>query len=337
MTTEPAGTGSGPDAQWLPRGVLRLDGVEFATLATPAAERAGRTYLLKRPELVDRHLELYRSVRGGNIVELGVFEGASAMLLLLGAMPRRLATFEIDEPEPALEAFVTDRGLDESVSCHWEVDQGDRPTLARLLDDDFGDEPLDLVVDDASHDLELTRTSFDALFPRLRPGGLFVIEDWRWLDRYAGAIGRESRLRTASDRLRDALEDPRTRARFARMVLERSGDQLSPADRAAIDDAIAAGDGSAVGGATAVGPRDDAPPTAGSSEPIWRGAAAGRPPPLSQLALELVLAKADSDELVSRLTIDPYWVVVERGPADLDPATFRLRRSFVDHYGLLRR
>ena len=40
--------------------------------------------------------------------------------------------------------------------------------------------PLDLVVDDASHFLEPTRASFNALFPRLSEGGIYVIEDWAW-------------------------------------------------------------------------------------------------------------------------------------------------------------
>ena len=34
--------------------------------------------------------------------------------------------------------------------------------------------PLDLVIDDASHLYVPTRTSFEALFPRLRPGGLYI-------------------------------------------------------------------------------------------------------------------------------------------------------------------
>ena len=40
--------------------------------------------------------------------------------------------------------------------------------------------PLDLVIDDGSHLLEETRTSFETLFPRLRKGGLYVVEDWNW-------------------------------------------------------------------------------------------------------------------------------------------------------------
>ena len=46
------------------------------------------------------------------------------------------------------------------------------------MDQEFGDEPLDLVIDDASHLYEPTRQSFQVLFPRLRHRGLYVIEDW---------------------------------------------------------------------------------------------------------------------------------------------------------------
>src|SRR5207237_7250205 len=42
------------------------------------------------------------------------------------------------------------------------------------------DGPLDLVIDDASHQYEPTRSSFETLFPLLRTGGLYIIEDWAW-------------------------------------------------------------------------------------------------------------------------------------------------------------
>ena len=40
--------------------------------------------------------------------------------------------------------------------------------------------PLDLVIDDASHLYGPTKASFEALFPLLREGGVYVIEDWAW-------------------------------------------------------------------------------------------------------------------------------------------------------------
>ena len=39
---------------------------------------------------------------------------------------------------------------------------------------------LDLVIDDASHELHATKASFETLFPLLRSGGWYIIEDWIW-------------------------------------------------------------------------------------------------------------------------------------------------------------
>ena len=36
------------------------------------------------------------------------------------------------------------------------------------------------MIDDASHLYAQTKASFETLFPRVRPGGLYVIEDWAW-------------------------------------------------------------------------------------------------------------------------------------------------------------
>lgn len=38
---------------------------------------------------------------------------------------------------------------------------------------------LGLVVDDASHDGDLTRASFALLWPLVAPGGFYVVEDWQ--------------------------------------------------------------------------------------------------------------------------------------------------------------
>ena len=35
-------------------------------------------------------------------------------------------------------------------------------------------------MDDASHTYEETKASFEFLFPLLRPGGIYVMEDWNW-------------------------------------------------------------------------------------------------------------------------------------------------------------
>jgi hypothetical protein len=53
-------------------------------------------------------------------------------------------------------------------------DQGD-PEFLRRFAAEFG--PFDIVVDDGSHFSEHVRTSFQVLFPHVRPGGRYAIED----------------------------------------------------------------------------------------------------------------------------------------------------------------
>jgi hypothetical protein len=86
---------------------------------------------------------------------------------------------ELDaQPVPALAEFIRTRGLSDVVRPHYGVNQGDRARLVEIIDAELAGEGIDLVIDDASHRHDETRTSFEVLYPRLRSGGLFIIEDW---------------------------------------------------------------------------------------------------------------------------------------------------------------
>src|ERR1700681_4800024 len=61
----------------------------------------------------------------------------------------------------------------------WRTNQAERAALLEIVDRDLGGE-VDLVINDGSHLLAPTRASFEALFPLLPPGGLYIIEDWAW-------------------------------------------------------------------------------------------------------------------------------------------------------------
>jgi predicted O-methyltransferase YrrM len=113
------------------------------------------------------------------VFELGVWKGGSVVFWAEALRPDRLVAVDKREgsDSPAFESYLAARTP--RLQVHWAVDQSDQGRLRTLLDGAF-DGLLDLVIDDASHLYGPTRASFETLFPRLRPGGLYVIEDWAW-------------------------------------------------------------------------------------------------------------------------------------------------------------
>ena len=156
--------------QWDPERPFHcsVDGTDF-TVAT--FFRAPDGWVIgKTRDMVERLAAIVLQLQPRRIVELGIARGGSTAFLATLARPERLIAIELDAgPVPGLDAFPC-------VQVCYGTDQADRATIQAVV----GDEPLDLVVDDASHLLDLTRASFNILFPRLRPGGIYIIEDWAW-------------------------------------------------------------------------------------------------------------------------------------------------------------
>ncbi len=112
------------------------------------------------------------------VLELGVYQGGSFVFMDQLLKPEKLSAVELNAtPIPALDAYVARSGG--RCRVHYGTSQDDTEALSRIVREDFGG-ALDLVVDDASHWYKQTRTSFETLFPMVRPGGLYIIEDWSW-------------------------------------------------------------------------------------------------------------------------------------------------------------
>lgn len=163
-------------------------GITFQTLPPDLFENGragipmeGADFLLAKPrKLVERYLELLADLQPQHVFELGIFQGGSTALLAEVARPRRLVAIDRTTAHGPLEKHVSRTGLGDAVRIYRGVDQADRGRLAEIVEEAFAADPLDLVVDDCSHRYEATRASFNELFPRLRPGGVYVIEDWPW-------------------------------------------------------------------------------------------------------------------------------------------------------------
>ena len=75
---------------------------------------------------------------------------------------------------------ITDRGTDFSEFpniAFRACDQRDGQRLREICSA-LAPDGLDIVIDDASHYGTWSLTSYNALFPHLKPGGLYVVEDW---------------------------------------------------------------------------------------------------------------------------------------------------------------
>lgn len=190
MADPDAGPGGGSHAvTWIDAKTVEIRGTRFVADQWFDGVAGDVLYILKGRELIEQYIELIHRTRPKRIVELGIFLGGSVGMIALLADPDKLLAVDITPKRRApLDELIRSHGLGDRVAAHYGVDQGDRAQLLGLVDETFGKEPIDLVVDDASHDLDLTRRSFEYLFPRLRVGGTYVIEDWGW---GLGALGAD--------------------------------------------------------------------------------------------------------------------------------------------------
>jgi cephalosporin hydroxylase len=138
----------------------------------------------KVKEQVDQYANFFSrrsDFRPERVMELGIYDGGSTAFWFELFGPQKHVALDIeDRTDPSyFRRYVESRGLDGRLKTYWKTDQTDKARLRTIAETEF-DGPLDLVIDDASHLYRQTRASFEALFPLLRPGGLYIIEDWAW-------------------------------------------------------------------------------------------------------------------------------------------------------------
>ena len=163
--------------------ILRMeevDGVTFElrpNLRQPT--QAGRVCLRKTPKLIERYNALALELQGCNMVEVGIDQGGGTAYFTKLLRPKALLGIELSsEPVCSLQSFLEEHDKKKCVDVRWGVDQSDTQKVPELVQEVFGDEYLDVVVDDASHLYGPSVATFEMLFPRLRQAGVYIIEDW---------------------------------------------------------------------------------------------------------------------------------------------------------------
>ena len=138
----------------------------------------------KTPSMIAKYRQHFCGVSINVIFEIGIKRGGGTAFFYETFRPDRLAAIDLGRPALILERWIDDRALRDQIHTFYGVNQGDSARLDEICEQVFAGQPIDLVLDDASHLLEETRASFNALFPRMRPGGAYVIEDWVVLESF---------------------------------------------------------------------------------------------------------------------------------------------------------
>lgn len=137
--------------------------------------------LIKNRWLVETTLERLPE-RVDNMVEFGIFKGGSIAMYEALFSPERLVGLDHFKRTNALDEWVDLRSASDRVRLYWEADQNDRQALETIARENFKarDRSIDLVIDDGAHRYEPAKTSLNVFLPLLRPGGVYLIEDWGW-------------------------------------------------------------------------------------------------------------------------------------------------------------
>lgn len=113
------------------------------------------------------------------ILEIGIYEGESTRALARRFPDARIIAIDLELKKIDFSGYCN--------VTYVQCDQTDSAKLKAICDAHFPD-GLDLVVEDASHIGHFSRVTFDAVFPSLRSGGLYIVEDWgtgywaNWVD-----------------------------------------------------------------------------------------------------------------------------------------------------------
>jgi hypothetical protein len=177
---------------WSDRETFEIDGITYVCrpLGDRFASEPGHFCLVKAPWQVEWYEKLLADLVPQTVLEIGTFDGGSAALFAQIAHPKKFVTVDRRTDRSAgLVDFMTRPEYSSTVAAYCDVDQTDAPKLREILAAEFRGEKIDLVIDDASHLVGPTRDTFNCVFPHLRPGATYVIEDWSWAHNLIGAKG----------------------------------------------------------------------------------------------------------------------------------------------------
>lgn len=122
----------------------------------------------KHPEYLRVYSDIFRHCRGKQklVMEIGIASGGSLLMFRDYFYKATIVGVDVVLPTiPARDMYHIEL---------WKVDQTDVIQLGSLA----MSKTFDLIIDDGCHHGTAMELSFRTLFPFVRPGGYYIIEDW---------------------------------------------------------------------------------------------------------------------------------------------------------------
>lgn len=167
---------------WTSEREFVVDGVTFECTYHDYSQKTDdqRFAILKGRGMLEQYGAILAESPPENMLEFGIFQGGSIALYALWLDVHKIVGVDIVAAAPAFDRFCSRHAAGRRIRSYYGVSQTDRKRVEEIARTEFENAPLDVVIDDASHLYGATRQTFEIAFPLLRPGGLYVIEDWGW-------------------------------------------------------------------------------------------------------------------------------------------------------------
>ena len=161
---------------------FEIDGVKFGFTLSDYSQKTTdeRFVLLKDRPSLEQYASVFGTLAPKNVLEFGIFQGGSPAMFSLWFDLAKFVGIDICPPVVAFDRFCQSHAVGQRIRSYYETSQSDQASVSAIIQKEFGNTPLDAIIDDASHQYGHSRRTFEISFPYLRPGGIYVIEDWGW-------------------------------------------------------------------------------------------------------------------------------------------------------------
>ena len=167
---------------WISPSEFELDGLQFTCDYTSHLSRPmndQNVVIAKTRGLIDKLYEHLSPLRPQTMLEIGIAQGGSAFLHTSLFNLSKYVGVDMRPADAEVLTLLRQKYGPDRVRLYYKTSQEDKTRIARVCDDEFGG-LCDVVIDDGSHQYELSVQTVEVALPHLRPGGLYVIEDWGW-------------------------------------------------------------------------------------------------------------------------------------------------------------